>query len=567
MLTYTLERTAPEPLYVQLYQGIRADIASEKLTTGQQLPSKRALAAHLGVSVITVEGAFAQLAAEGYIEPRPRRGFFVCTAEGLRAENSVVGMGGSDGSDNRRGAVNQPAVATATAGSSAQHPVSRPSASPLLADFTGASPAVGSFPYAAWARTMRRVLSEGDEATLLSCSDGRGTYRLRSAIAGHLRGFRGMDVLPDQVVVGSGAQSLYGLLVQLLGRDRTFGVESPGYPRMARIYQAHGVPLQPIGLDEKGPLPQQLHDSDASVFHCMPSHQFPTGVTTTVGRRQALLEWAAEPAHAGTPPDAHSTSASPICPVDAQPRYLIEDDYDCEFRMSGRPVPPLQAMDAHERVIYMNTFTKTLGAAFRIGYLVLPPHLVCRFQDRLGFYACSVGALEQLTLARFIESGEYERHVNRRRTRLRKVQDALVKALGEEARRAGIDNGLRLRNVGAGLHFVMEVDEGSGLAEASACRASDPGASANRAAFDAPAVEEAVADRALTHGVALAPLSAYRLDGLCDIQQRPAAHGPQGASTASRCASFVMSFASLAEGSIGSTARIIIDAASVRDGT
>lgn len=507
MLTYALDRKSDDPLYVQLYQGIRRDIETAAIPAGQRLPSKRSLAQHLGVSVITVEGAFAQLAAEGYVEAQPRRGFYAC--------QTTLAPSGEDAE-----ALAPKRNAAPSAFDAAMEPDDLRN---MVADFTGTSAAAGSFPYAAWARTMRKVLSEGSESTLLSCADGRGTVQLRRAIADHLRGFRGMDVHPDQVVVGSGAQSLYGLLVQLLGRDRTFAIENPGYPRLARIYRSHGVSMRLVGLDEKGPLVQQLRDSEAGVFHCMPSHQFPTGVTTTVGRRQEMLEWASTP-------DA-----------DGRPRYVVEDDYDCEFRMEGRPIPPLQAMDRGQHVIYANTFAKTLGPAFRIGYMVLPPHLARRFNEQLGFYACTVGALEQLTLARFMSSGEYERHVNRQRTRFRKVQDALAKALAKEARKTGAE--CVARNLGAGLHFVMEVPATAG---------------------EVAEIEQAMAKRALAQGVALSPMEDYRLDSFAaqgGARKKPSSKAqPQASLEFPARPSFVMNFASLREEDAANAARAIAEA-------
>lgn len=536
MLTYALDRKSDDPLYVQLYQGIRRDIEAAAIPAGQKLPSKRALAQHLGVSVITVEGAYAQLTAEGYVEARAHRGFFACeTAAAIPAERFGDAATGREvapplpASSGRASDVEGERGSDATAAPRHTSPFDgQPEGDPgngpaWLADFTGASPAAGSFPYEAWARTMRKVLSDSSESTLLSCSDGRGTVQLRRAIADHLRGFRGMDVHPDQVVVGSGAQSLYGLLVQLLGRNRVFALENPGYRRLARIYKSHGAQIRLVGMDEKGPLVTQLHGVDADVFHCMPSHQFPTGVTTSVGRRRKLLEWASLPG------------------ADGQPRYLVEDDYDCEFRMSGRPIPPLQAMDRSESVIYANTFAKTLGPAFRIGYMVLPPHLARRFRQQLGFYACTVGALEQLTLARFMESGEYERHVNRQRTRFRKVQDAFAKALAKEAKKAGVE--CVAKNLGAGLHFVLEVPTAPGEAAES---------------------DQAIAKRALAQGVALSPMEDYRLDGIvCQARagQRDLAKAPD--SSLSRLLarpSFVMNFASLREEDAAKSARVIAKA-------
>ncbi|MEC4185282.1 PLP-dependent aminotransferase family protein [Adlercreutzia sp. R21] len=370
-----------------------------------------------------------------------------------------------------------------------------------LADFTGATAPEGLFPYAAWARTLRRVLADESERTVLQAAGSQGSPRLRAAIAAHLRGFRGMEVHPDQIIVGSGAQSLYGLLVQLLGRGLVYGVENPGYPRLVRIYRSNDVRVAMVPVDDAGPMPAALTAAGVDVLHCMPSHQFPLGTTTPVGRRQELLTWAR-----GDGQDAGGR------------RYLIEDDFDCEFRMTGRPVPPLAALDGAERVVYANTFTKTLGAAFRIGYVVLPWELAARFRDQLGFYACTVGALEQLTLARFMESGDYERHVNRQRTYFRRLQNALVEALGASE----AAEWLRLRNVGAGLHFLMEV-QGVPAADARVC-------------------ERAMVECAAARGVRLAPLSDYRTEGASDA---PA---------------FVMSFASLAEERAPEVAAVIATA-------
>lgn len=545
MLTYQLGKSAEQPLYVQLYRGIRRDIEAGSIASGKKLPSKRALAAHLGISVITVEAAYGQLEAEGYIEARPRCGFFACdmgpsVAPALQKTASFATELHS-GSQLTRPSSSLPEKEAGGRGNGAPREGRNSAPSPakpmpeIFADFTGATSPTGIFPYDAWARTMRQVLAEQDEARLLSSSDGRGTYQLRRAIANHLRGFRGMEVDPEQVIIGSGAQSLYGLLVQLLGRQRTFAIENPGYPRLARIYQSNDVSLQLVGLDEKGPLLGKLEESGASVFHCMPSHQFPLGITTTVGRRQELLEWAAGGGNR---------------------RYLIEDDYDCEFRMAGQPIPPLQAMDGRECVIYTNTFTKTLGSAFRIGYMVLPPHLARQFQEQLGFYACTVGALEQLTLARFIESGQYERHVNRQRTHFRNVQNALVKALGEQQRAAKEGWVLQLRNVGAGLHFVMEVEahggrgsnaggSGNGGSEVSSGAGSSVGSGGDRGGETESRRIEArdIAARALKDGVALSPLDDYWLEGT-----------PQAGAT------FVMNLSALSEEDASKAAAVIADA-------
>ena len=393
-----------------------------------------------------------------------------------------------------------------------------------LADFTGATAPEGVFPYAAWARTLRRVLADESERTVLEASRPQGSPRLRAAIAAHLRGFRGMEVHPDQIVIGSGAQSLYGLLVQLLGRDLVYGVEDPGYPRLTRIYESNDVTVRPIALDGEGPALESLARAGVDVLHCTPSHQFPTGITVPVSRRRSLLEWAqggvAAPKDGAAAGEARGRS---VKASSARPRYLIEDDFDCEFRMAGRPVPPLAALDGAGRVVYANTFSKTLGGAFRIGYMVLPEALAERFRDRLGFYACTVGALEQLTLARFMESGDYERHVNRQRTRYRRLLSALIDALAVSS--AG--DYLHFANAGAGLHFLMEVRGVEGDER------------------DGATFEERVARRAAIRGVRLAPLGRYRFTGCEAGWRRPA---------------FMMSFSSVKEETIPEVVGIVSEA-------
>lgn len=563
MLTYELRREGAGTLQGQLYAFIRADVESGVIAAGERLPSRRALARHLGVSVITVEGAYGQLVAEGYLESRERRGFFAadiprapacgvvggaqCSSgvsveplsDAVPAAGSTAGgganasaarsaslevHGGSGSGDAKKGkntlltcnygasraissieniTFSSPAPSRAfAAGFSGPAPSRGPEAgfsSPapsreLVADFSGATAGEGLFPYAAWARTIRRVLADESERTLLAASGPRGSLALRRAIADHLRGFRGMVVDPAQIVVGAGAQALYHLLVLLLGRSRRFAVEDPGYPRLAATYRAEGVSVAPVALDAEGPSLSALRASGASVLHCMPSHQFPTGLVTPAPRRYELLAWAAE----------------------GPGRYLVEDDYDCEFRMAGRPLPSLQSIDGAERVVYLNTFTKSLGAAFRIGYMVLPPHLARAFARDLGFHACTVGALEQAALARFIESGDYERHVNRTRARSRRVRDALLDAL----RATPAADRLAFEHVDAGLHFVLHVR-----------------------GMDARGQEDLVA-RALSRSVRMAPLASYALGSAAD----PSLTGR-----------FLMAYGSVQEQSVAAAARVIGD--------
>lgn len=593
MLTYALNRTARESLYEQLYRALRLDIESGALGAGDRLPSKRAFAKHLGVSVVTVEGAYDQLVAEGYVRAVPRSGFYVQEigpnlTSFSRISTSVevkVPLGdssgaksascrpearisGNDGVEKLEKLARKGAPFCIAHSEEGLAGVSPGAGRKWLADFTGATAPEGVFPYAAWARTLRRVLADESERTVLEASGPQGSPRLRAAIAAHLRGFRGMEVHPDQIVIGSGAQSLYGLLVQLLGRNLAYGVEDPGYPRLTRIYESNDVAVRPIALDGEGPVLEALERARIDVLHCTPSHQFPTGITVPVSRRRSLLEWAQSGVAA--PEDgaaAREIRGRSVKASSAQSRYLIEDDFDCEFRMAGRPVPPLAALDGAGRVIYANTFSKTLGGAFRIGYMVLPEALAERFRDRLGFYACTVGALEQLTLARFMESGDYERHVNRQRTRYRRRLSALIDVLAASS--AG--DHLHFANAGAGLHFLMEVRSVEGDER------------------DSATFEERVARRAAIRGVRLAPLGRYRFTG-CEagapgrssnetVGCRCEAREVEGArrvcdEVRSGCSegrgrrrpAFVMSFSSLEEETIPEVAGIVSEAVMVELG-
>ena len=404
MLDYDLESRGEKSLYEYLYQRIRDDIVSGAIGAEERLPSKRALAEHLGVSVVTVEGAYAQLVAEGYVKSRPRSGYF-----SARLPRQV-----------KRGLPQ---------GERAPGP-----AEPLPAvriDLSSGEPG----PEAArlWSHALRQALVSEPEAECFSPSPAQGTARLRSAISGYLRQTRGMEVDPDCIVVGAGAQVLDTMIVQLLGRELTYALEDPGYPRLTRLYGACGVrQVAHVPLDDGGVQMAALEAAAADVVHIMPSHQFPTGRVTSISRRYELLGWASAAAN----------------------RWIIEDDYDCEFRLAGRPVPPFAGMDAAGRVIYTNTFSKSLGSALRLAYMVLPAELVERFADKLGFYSSTVSSVQQVALARLLETGDYERYVNRMRKRARERRDLLVDALlsGSAAGR------MRIEEADSGLHFVLAVE-------------------------------------------------------------------------------------------------------------
>lgn len=489
MLTYSFSNKGELSMYEYLYRCIRSDIEAGVIAPGEKLPSKRSFARHLGVSLITVEGAYSQLIAEGYLRAEPRRGYFACdlNSSGVVSgrKPSLLGVGSSslatayptDGNLLPEEGLAQAYASLAAAGRPREGRIDAGGQSATLAsssggngfndeavfaDFTGSSVPLGMFPYAAWAKSLRDALTRESERMLVGETGFAGALRLRKAIADHLRGFRGMEVDPECIVVGAGSQVLYNWLVQLLGRNLHYGVEDPGYLRLSRIYEANNVELSHIPLDENGIDMASVVESSADVLHLMPSHQFPTGIVTSIGRRYELLGWASAKDN----------------------RYLVEDDYDCEFRLTGRPIPSLQSIDATGKVIYANTFTKSLGPAFRIGYLVLPPALADRFRRELGFYSCTVSAIDQLALARFIESGDYERHVNRLRTYYRSVRDALVSAF----QASSFSERVSIEEQDAGIHFIMGISIDAKMPEV---RKSPPQGHATRYRFDDVVTENA----------------------------------------------------------------------------
>ena len=390
MLTYELKKSPGVPLYEALYRCIRADILSGKLAPDTKLPSKRALAEHLEVSKITVETAYGQLLEEGYIRSQQKVGYFV-----------------------------EPILQKTPAPVA---PVSREEPGPD----TGAGPE--KFPFSVWSRLQREVLLDYGEKLLLPLHN-QGSPELRRAIADHLAQFRGMRVDPGNILVGAGTDFLYNLLIQLLGRDKIYAVEEPGYDKIRKIYAAGGVACVGAEMDGRGVIPEKL--GEAQVLHISPAHHFPLGLVTPLSRRQELLRWAAE-----------------------RDGYIIEDDYDSEFRFDAHPVPTMMSLDGSGRVVYMNTFSKSLAPSIRISYMVLPEGMMQAFRERLGFYSCTVSSFEQMTLARFLSRGHFEKHINRMRRFYRARRNRILEIL----RSCSYAHRLTIREEDAGLHFLLSVD-------------------------------------------------------------------------------------------------------------
>ena len=408
MLTYHLDPHSEQPLYEQLYRAVRADIMSGALAGGERLPSKRQLAANLRVSQITVETAYGQLLAEGYIASEPRRGYFV------QAQLAVPSP-----------------IKAAPAAPSAQ-PAPSPDTGRLY-DFRTNIVDNGCFPFSTWARLSRSVLSEYSDR-LLRATDPCGAAELREQIARYLRDFRGINISPDNILVGAGSEYLMQLVIQLLGRDRVYGLENPGYRKLYQIFAATGTAVKPLPLDKNGLRVDELAKSDASVVYLTPSHHFPLGTVMPVQRRLEILRWA---------------SAVPD-------RYIIEDDYDSEFRYASRPIPALGELDRAGRVVYVNTFAKSLAPGLRIGYLVLPDALMARYRERFSLYSSTVPSFEQHTLAAFLRTGAFERHISRSRKVYQARRDALLAALAREL----ADLPHEVSRSEAGLHLLLHMRNG-----------------------------------------------------------------------------------------------------------
>lgn len=395
MQTYTLDRSGASPLYEQLYRALNADILSGALPGGSRLPSGRALAEHLGLSRVTVETAYAQLLAEGYLTSRPRAGYFV---EQLTPQELPPR-------------------------------VSEPEAQPPEPE-TAQSRSAQLFPFSVWARLMRGVLLDRRQELLRPAPDA-GLPALRQAVAAELYRQRGVHVSPEQVYIGAGAEYFYNLLIQFFGHGRVYALENPGHRKIARVYQANQVAVRPISMDADGVIPELLEQSGAEVLHISPSHHYPTGTVTPITRRQALMRW-----------------------LTAQPgRYLIEDDYDSEFRFSGLPIPTIQSMDRSGRVIYMNTFSRTISPSLRISYMILPRTLLPQWQAAMGFYSCTVPSFEQMTLTRFLAEGYFEKHLSRMKKHYRAVRAQLFSVLHtpQAVRQCAV------HDTDAGLHLVLEL--------------------------------------------------------------------------------------------------------------
>ena len=357
-MKYTIVKESKQPAYLQLYKQVRDDIIQQLYPYNTKLPSKRFLADELGISTVTVEHAYALLCDEGYVDSRERSGFVVIFRK-------------TDG----------------FAASDEYH--TEPAAHEERADYP-------DFPLSVLSKTMRKVLTDrGDQ--LLEKSPNCGCMELRQAIRHYLSRNRGIQVSAEQIVIGSGSEYLYGLIVELLGRHRTYAIESPSYKKIEQVYKATEITYESLPLTNSGIDSNALAETNADVLHTTPYRSYPSGVPATASKRHEYIRWSEQ-----------------------KDRYIIEDDFESEFSVSTKPSETLFALSSNDHVIYLNTFSKTISPSLRIGYMVLPYHLVEAFSTKLGFYSCTVPTFMQYVLTELINHGDFERHINRVRRKKRK---------------------------------------------------------------------------------------------------------------------------------------------------
>ena len=455
-LTIRLQTEQGIPLYRQIYNYVRDEIRSGSLEAGERLPSTRALASGLRVARSTADLAYSQLLSEGYIRVKKNSGYFVNEIENL-AELKI------DSGDK----INREKEKEKENGNRKKREDGQE------IDFSLRHTEMSVFPYSTWKKIMREVMA-GADPEIFSHSEPGGDLSLRTTIAHYLHFSRGVRCTPEQVIVGAGNDYLLMLLRHILGEGRRVAMEEVSYLRAAQIFGSFGYALCPVRMDRDGMLPGAVLSSGADLVYAMPAHQFPMGCVMPVARRAALLSWAMEE------PD----------------RYIIEDDYDSEFRYRGKPIPALQSLDHAGKVIYIGTFSKAIAPAIRISYMILPPGLLERYHENCYFFSSTVSRIDQRILNEFMKNGHFERHLNRMRSLYRMRHDELT------ARLKPFAESFRILGSGTGLHLVLEaLPETIGkICSVYGLKNKEPGQ-----------IEQILRERALEEGVSLYCLSDFRI--------------------------------------------------------
>lgn len=433
----TLPEDRSMPLYQALYLQLRQQIQSGALPYGKKLPSKRKLSEQLGISVNTVDSAYCQLEAEGFIQSSPRARIFC-----IGRRNAPPGKGP------RTGAVFP-----------ARH---------LRAQMDGGLLPLRhgrqQFPFGVWRKLMKNCFNEYDD-TLLLRTVPQGDPGLRQAVADYLYRARGVACTPEQIVIGAGTDNLLLILGYILPNSFMLAVENPLYNHAHGLFSRLGHPVTAVPVDPDGIRLSALPSRDQVVVYTTPSHQYPLGYAMPIGQRTALLRWSSI----------------------GRQRYIIEDDYDSEFRYQSRPIPSLQSIDGQGRVIYMGTFSRSVAPALRISYMVLPETLLQRYHENYRGFSSTVSGFEQAVLRQFMLEGHFETHVNRMRIYYRSRRQCLVDALEP------LSPWMEILGQPAGHHLTLRLSNGMN--------------------------EEALVSSAKALGVRVYPISPYFLDGVPEAHQ------------------------------------------------
>lgn len=458
-LTISLDTRSRIPLYEQIYDYIKTDIQSGRIPYGEKLPSTRFLSKHLEVSRSTVELAYEQLLSEGYIESVPYKGFFVAQIDELYHLKKDKPQPQRERKEARR----------------------------YRYDFTPNGVDLKSFPYNVWRKLSKDILLD-DRTELFRSGDSQGEYGFRSAICSYLYQARGVDCTPDQIIVGAGSDYILMLLGMILGMDHTIAFEDPTYKQAYRMAGGMSYNRIPVSMDKNGMKVTELEKSGADIAYVTPSHQYPTGVIMPIRRRMELLKWACE----------------------EQGRYIVEDDYDSEFRYKGKPIPALKGYDASDKVIYLGTFSKSIAPAIRLSYMVLPKPLLEAYEQKARFVNSTVSKVDQLIVQKFIEEGYYERHLNKTRALYKSRHDVLIEELRPMADICTISG------ENAGVHLLLT--------------------------FQNEMAEEELIDRAARADIRVYGLSDYRIRENCEEK-----------------ATILLGYANLTEDQIREAARLLRD--------
>ncbi len=369
-MKYLIDKQSGKSAYLQIYEGIRKDISEGVYPYNSKLPSKRVLAGMTGTSVITIEHAYGILCDEGYIESRERSGYYV-----IYSPRTVFSYPKNDDRIMRE-------------------KQNMKQETPFVISYENRDDE--NISYAKLSRATRRVLSNND-TDIMKKSPNFGTEKLRKSIALYLKRSRGIDALPSQIIVGAGSEYLYSLIIQFLGMENVYGIEDPSYEKIYKVYKANGAFVDRLKMGGDGIYSEELKRTKANILHVTPFNSFPSGITATASKRREYIEWALK-----------------------RGGLIIEDDYDSEYTMSKRIADTLYSLDKNDNVIYLNTFTRTIAPSIRIGYMILPERMISDFEQRVGFYSCTVSVLAQYIVAELIDSGDFERHINKVRLSRRK---------------------------------------------------------------------------------------------------------------------------------------------------